>query len=88
MVKNPPSNPPIQEEMNSIPGLGRSLEKEVATHSNILAYKILWMRGWGVLCVLPTGTQSDFLFAVLASQMHRHIWRTLIECPWEGDTVN
>ena len=49
MVKNPPSNPPIQEEMNSIPGLGRSLEKEVATHSNILAYKILWMRGWGVL---------------------------------------
>ena len=37
MVKNPPSNPSIQEEMNSIPGLGRSLEKEVATHSNILA---------------------------------------------------
>ena len=37
MVKNPPSNPSIPEEMNSIPGLGRSLEKEVATHSNILA---------------------------------------------------
>ena len=26
----------------SIPGLGRSLEKEMATHSSILAWKILW----------------------------------------------
>ena len=27
----------------SIPGLGRSLEKEMATHSSILAWKIPWM---------------------------------------------
>ena len=26
----------------SIPGLGRSLEKEMATHSSILAWNILW----------------------------------------------
>ena len=29
-------------DMGLIPGLGRSPEKEKATHSNILAWKILW----------------------------------------------
>ena len=29
-------------DLGSIPGLGRSLEKEVATHSGIIAWKILW----------------------------------------------
>ena len=28
--------------MGSIPGLGRSLEEEVATHSSILAWNIPW----------------------------------------------
>ena len=28
----------------SIPGWGRSLEKEMATHSSILAWKIPWMK--------------------------------------------
>ena len=36
MVKNPDCN------AGSIPGLGRSLEKETATHSSILAWRILW----------------------------------------------
>ena len=30
-------------DLGSIPGLGRSLEKEMATHSSILAWKIPWM---------------------------------------------
>ena len=30
------------EETGSVPGLGRSLEKEVSTHSSILAWRIPW----------------------------------------------
>jgi len=30
-------------DLGSIPGSGRSLEKEMATHSSILAWKIPWM---------------------------------------------
>ena len=30
------------EDMGSIPGSGRSLEEEMATHSNILAWTIPW----------------------------------------------
>ena len=29
-------------DVGSIPGLGRSLEKEMATHSSILAWRIQW----------------------------------------------
>ena len=29
-------------DISSIPGLGRSLEEEIATHSSILALKISW----------------------------------------------
>ena len=42
MVKNPP---PVQETQDRswIPGSGRSLEKEVAAHFSIVAWRILWM---------------------------------------------
>ena len=36
-VKNLPAG-----DAGSIPGLGRSLQKEIATHSSILAWKIPW----------------------------------------------
>ena len=39
MVKNPPAN---AGDVGSIPGLGGSLEKEMATHSSILAWEISW----------------------------------------------
>ena len=39
MVKNPP---PMQESWGSIPGLEDPLEKEMATHSSILAWRIPW----------------------------------------------
>ena len=39
----------------SIPGLGRSLEKEMATHSSILAWKIPWQRS--LACYSPWGSQ-------------------------------
>ena len=42
MVKNPPSN---AGDLGSIPGLEDLLEKEMATHSSILAWRITWDRG-------------------------------------------
>jgi len=46
-------------DLGLIPGLGRSLEKEMATHSNILAWKISWTEE-------PDGLQS------MGSQRVRH----------------
>ena len=39
MVENPPDN---AGEVGLIPGSGRSLEKDVETHSSILAREIQW----------------------------------------------
>jgi len=39
VVKNPPAN---AQDAGLIPGWGRTLEKEIATHSSILAWEILW----------------------------------------------
>ena len=36
-------------DLGSIPGSGRSLKKEMATHSNILAWKIPWIEEPGRL---------------------------------------
>ena len=40
VVKNPPVNAGDKRDEGSIPGLGRSLEKEMATHFGILAWSI------------------------------------------------
>ena len=42
VVKNLPANPGDIREVGSIPGLGRSPEEGMATHSNILAWRIPW----------------------------------------------
>ena len=42
-------------DLGSIPGLGRSLEKEMATHSSILAWRIPWTEEPGGL--QSTGSQ-------------------------------
>ena len=42
VVKNPPANAGDAGDMGLIPGSGDLLEKEMATHSSILAYKIPW----------------------------------------------
>ena len=39
VVKNPPAN---AGDVGLIPELGRSLEKEMANHSSILAWRITW----------------------------------------------
>ena len=40
--KNPPASAGDARDAGSIPGPGRSPEKEMATHSRILAWEILW----------------------------------------------
>ena len=42
MVKNPPANAADAGDLGLIPGFERSLEEEMATHSSILAWNILW----------------------------------------------
>ena len=42
MVKNLSDNAGGTGDVGSIPRLGRCLEKETATHSSILAWKIPW----------------------------------------------
>ena len=42
MVKNPPTKAEDPRDTCLIPGLGRSPEKEMATHSNILVWEISW----------------------------------------------
>ena len=42
MVKNLPAS---AEDLGLVPGSGRSLEKEMATHSSILAWRIPMERG-------------------------------------------
>ena len=46
MVKNPPAN---AGDAGSIPGSGRSLEKEMATRSSIPTWKIPWAEAFGGL---------------------------------------
>ena len=45
VVKNLPANAGDLRDMGSIPGLGWEdpLEEDMATHSNILAWRIPWM---------------------------------------------
>ena len=45
-------NPANVRDMGSIPRLGRSLEKEMATHFSVLAWKIPWIEEPGRLQAL------------------------------------
>ena len=42
VVKNPPANAEEVRDAGLIPGSGRSLEKEMATHSSFLAWESPW----------------------------------------------
>ena len=48
MVKNPPANAGDTDLIQTC-GLRRSLEKEIGTHSRILAWKIPWIEDSGGL---------------------------------------
>ena len=64
VVKNPPVNTGDIRDVGSIPGLGRSLEVGMATHSSILAWRMPWTEE-------PGGLQS------IGSQTVRHDWSNL-----------
>ena len=49
MVKNPSANAEDTGNTGSIPGSGRPLAKEMATHSSILAWEIPWTEKTGGL---------------------------------------
>ena len=55
VVKNPPANAGNIRNAGSIPGLGRSPEEGMATHSSILAWRIPWTEEPGGL--QSTGSQ-------------------------------
>ena len=59
VVKNPPANARDIRDAVSVPGSGRSLEENMATHSSILSWKIPWTEE-------PGGLQS------IGSQNVRH----------------
>ena len=48
-VNNPPANAGDIREADLIPGLGRSLEEGMETHSSILAWRIPWTEESGRL---------------------------------------
>ena len=60
VVKNPLSN---AGDVGSSPGSGRSLEKEIATHSSILAWEIPWTK------------ESDTLQSIVLQRVG-HSWET------------
>ena len=51
MIKNLPANSGATGDVGSVPGSGRSPGEENGTHSNILAWRILWTQE-------PSGLQS------------------------------
>ena len=55
MVKNPPVNAGDAGDVDLIPGLGRSLEEEMATSYSLLAWEIPWTEEPGIL--QPIGWQ-------------------------------
>ena len=57
MVKNLPAN---AGDVGSIPGSGRSLEKEEATHSSIPAWEVPWTEEPGRL--QPMRLQKSFFY--------------------------
>ena len=72
-------------DLRSIPGLRRSLEKEMTTHSSTLAWKIPWTEEPGGLQSM--GLQlSDFTFTfhfhALEKEMATHASILAWEIPW------
>ena len=64
VVKNPPASAGDVRDTDLIPGLGRSLEEGMATHSSVLAWRIPWTEE-------PGGLQS------MGSQRFGHDWNDL-----------
>ena len=62
-------------DLGSTPGLGRPSEKEMATHSSILAWKIPWMKERGRLQSMGSQTVDT------TERFHFHFLFYLLYCP-------
>ena len=81
VVNNLPANAGDTRDVSSIPGSGRFLEKEMATHSSILAWKIPWIEETGRLQV--QGITKSWTW--LSNKAHTHIregWLMLVFFFW------
>ena len=67
VVKNPPAS---SGDRGSIPWLGRSLEKEMATHSSILAWEISWTEEPGRLQSMGSQKSETTQTQVFWVQVH------------------
>ena len=68
VVKNPPANAGDIRDVGSVPGAGISLEEGMATHSSILAWRILWTEEPGRL--LSTIKELDTTEAIWHACIH------------------
>ena len=58
VVKNPPTNAGVPGKANPVHALKDPLEKEMATHSSILAWEIPWTGAWRVIVHGATKSQT------------------------------
>ena len=58
VVKNLAAKAEDVRDMGSIPGLGRSPEDEMATHSSVLAWRIPWTEELGGLRFIKLQSQT------------------------------
>ena len=89
LVKNPPASVEAAGDMSLISGLGKSLEKEMATHSSILAWEIPWTEDPGRLGYSPWDLkQSDTTYQLKQQQSTCHIVLHLQGlCTWEQEHI-
>ena len=57
-IENPPANAGGMRDVSLIPGLGRSLEEGVATHSSALAWRIPWTEEPGKQAIVHRVSKS------------------------------
>ena len=69
VLKNPPANAGDIRDAGSIPGLGRSPEEGVATHSSILAWRIPWTEE---PCRNPLGHKESDMTERLSTVPHNY----------------
>ena len=72
IVKNPPTSAGDSGDTGSIPELGRSPEKEMATRSRILAWEILWTKEPGGLRSMGSLTADTIEQAHARAHTHTH----------------
>ena len=70
VVKNPPAN---AGDTGSIPGSGRSLEEEMATHSSIVAWDFPWTEEPGGLQSLESQRVGHYLATKQQQQIVKYI---------------